>query len=61
MAIIINDFEIIAPSDSAETSDSTVDRPERTPQAGSTQMLSPADIEHIMQRLLKRRLRLWAN
>ena len=62
MAVIINDFEIISPSpESDEASNPSVDRPERTQQAGSAQMLAPADIECILRHLLQRRLRLWAD
>jgi hypothetical protein len=62
MAIIINEFEIVAPPDGAANRGD-----ERSaPRAGASEMapaavVQPVDVEEIIRRALQRRLRVWAD
>ena len=62
MAIIINEFEIVAPPGGAANGGS--DRPSARPAPDETtpaSTLQPADVEEIVRRALLRRLRVWAD
>jgi hypothetical protein len=62
MAIIINEFEIVTPPDSAASRGSH--RPPAQPasdEAPAASTLQPSAVETIVQRALQRRLRVWAD
>ena len=62
MAIIINEFEVVAPPDGAANGGNDKS-PARAASAETTaaSTLQPADVEEIMRRALLRRLRVWAD
>ena len=63
MAIIINEFEIVAPPDGAASDggDRPPSRNGATPTASAAAAVQPIDVEEIMRRALQRRLRVWAD
>jgi hypothetical protein len=62
MAIIINEFEIVAPPPGASKDDNT--RPQDRIGSDGAQAaftVQPAEVEEILRRSLQRRLRVWAD